>query len=385
MTGNDGTELRDPVAEAIIEAIPMSGCLCDSDGRIVAVSAEWRRFAEENGSLDTSHGIGSNYAQVCAASPDAAIRIIGRGVRSVLRGDRDEFQHVYSCHAPWEVRWYRVICRHVQAGDRRLALVVHSSVTGEVLKGSMLKEADRDAVRVGREHGELLHRLSEELRAPMNTIIGLADMLSQAVFGPLGNPRYEEYASEIGLSGRRLRRLIDDVVELSLIEQDALPLAEEPVDVAALCATVAAEVGETAQAAGVEVVAWTPLHLPVLRADPERVRQMINHLVDNAIAVSPDNGRVTVEAAQDAAGCMTITVTDMGPGFGRQHQRRVTEPFYKRSGPAADPDHPGLGLALTRGLMDAHGGRLMLRSRKGHGGTAVTMRFPATRTIRRAG
>lgn len=369
---------------AVVDALPMSGCLVDQDGSIVAVSEEWRRFGEENGSLDADFGLGTNYVAVCGASTDAAIRAIGRGVKSVLEGDREEFRHVYSCHAPWEVRWYRIVCKHVKAEGRRMALVVHTSITGEVLKGSMAKEAERDIVRLGEERAELLQRLSDELRAPLNTIIGLSDMLSQAVFGPLGNARYEDYAGEIGTSGRRLRGLVDDVVELSLMESGDLPLVEGTIDVAALCDDVAEAWRERADDRRVEIFPWAPGDLPPLRADAARVRQMIEHLLQNAIEAAPEESRVTIEAAEDAAGCLTITVTDTGSGLPRHEQMRLTEPFYKAGGPTVDPEHPGLGLALTRGLIELHGGRLMLRARPRRG-TAATLRFPGSRTLRAAG
>ncbi|WP_404383397.1 sensor histidine kinase [Caenispirillum salinarum] len=369
---------------AVVDALPMSGCLVDQEGVIVAVSDEWRRFGEENGSLDADFGLGTNYVAICGASSDAAIRAIGRGVKSVLDGDREEFRHVYSCHAPWEVRWYRVSCRHVKAEGRRMALVVHTSITGEVLKGSMAKEAERDIARLGAERAELLQRLSDELRAPLNTIIGLSDMLSQAVFGPLGNARYEDYAAEIGGSGRRLRALVDDVVELSLMDGGDLPLREDTIDLAALCDDIAEEWGERAEGRRVEIFPWAPGDLPPLRADAGRVRQMIDHLLDNALDAAPEDSRVTLEAAEDAAGCLTVTVTDVGAGLPRNDPMRLTEPFYKAAGPAVDPDHPGLGLALTRGLIEAHGGRLMLRARPKRG-TAVTLRFPQTRSLRAAG
>ncbi|EKV27666.1 putative integral membrane sensor protein [Caenispirillum salinarum AK4] len=369
---------------AVVDALPMSGCLVDQEGVIVAVSDEWRRFGEENGSLDADFGLGTNYVAICGASSDASIRAIGRGVKSVLAGDREDFRHVYSCHAPWEVRWYRVSCRHVKAEGQRMALVVHTSITGEVLKGSMAKEAERDIARLGAERAELLQRLSDELRAPLNTIIGLSDMLSQAVFGPLGNARYEDYAAEIGGSGRRLRALVDDVVELSLMDGGELPLREDTIDLAALCDDIAEEWRERAEERRVDIFPWAPGDLPPLRADGGRVRQMIGHLLDNALDAAPEDSRVTLEAAEDAAGCLTITVTDVGAGLPRNDPMRLTEPFYKAAGPAVDPEHPGLGLALTRGLIEAHGGRLMLRARPRRG-TAVTLRFPQTRSLRAAG
>lgn len=369
------------IAAAIIDALPGSGCLVDETGAILAVSADWRRFGEENGSLDSNFGRGSNYIALCAASADAAIRAIGHGVRQVLAAERQDFRHVYSCHAPWEVRWFRVICRAVEADDRRLAIVMHTSITEEILKGSILKGSERETLRIGRERAELLQRLSDELRAPMNTIIGLADMLSQAVFGPLGSPRYEEYAREITASGKRLRRLIDDVVELSLMEAGELPLAESDVDVPAACEAVAAEFAAEAEGRRVDVLVWTPDTLPRLLADGERLREMLRHLLANAVAASPEGGRVTIEGAEDAAGCIAVTVTDVGPGLRRSDQNRLTEPFFKGGGATVDPDHPGLGLALTKGLMDAHGGRLLLRARPSRG-TAVTLRFPNTRTVR---
>ncbi|GAA0596201.1 HAMP domain-containing sensor histidine kinase [Caenispirillum bisanense] len=368
------------LAAGIIDALPASGCLVDEQGCILAVSADWRRFGAENGSLDTAFGRGSNYVTLCAASSDAAIRAIGRGVAQVLAGEREEFRHVYSCHAPWEVRWFRVICRPVTTAGRRLAMVLHTSVTGEVLQGSLLREADREARRAGRERAEVLQRLSEELRSPLNTIIGLADMLSQAVFGPLGNPRYQDYSREISAGGRRLRRLIDDVVELSLLEGGGLDLADDDVAVGPACEAVAAEVAEEAASRRVEVSTRVPESLPLLRADGARLRQMLRALLDNALSVSPEDSVVTVEAGEDAAGCLTITVSDQGPGLRRTEQGRIGDTLTAGPGAALEAGPTGLGLALTKGLMDAHGGRLMLRARPGRG-TATTLRFPNTRTL----
>jgi signal transduction histidine kinase len=378
----EGNVLEMPdLTAAVVDALPMSGCLLNEQGVIVAVSEEWRRFGEENGSVDTAYGLGTDYVTVCSAASDPAIRIIGRGVRSVLDGEQESFRHVYSCHAPWEVRWYRVFCRSVITEGRRMALVVHASVTGEVLKGGMVKEAERSIARLGAERAEVLQRLSDELRAPLNTIIGLSDMLSQAVFGPLGNARYEDYAAEIGASGRRLRVLVDDVVDLSLIESGGLELIEDTIDLAALCADVVEDWRRWARERHVDLAPLATADLPPLRADEDRVRQMIAHLLENAIEVTPDGGRVTIEAAEDATGCMVVTVSDAGPGLPRDDAERLTEPFFKAGGPAVDPDHPGLGLALARGLVEAHGGRLLLRTRAGRG-TAAILRFPQGRTLR---
>jgi len=216
----------------------------------------------------------------------------------------------------------------------------------------------------------LLADVSHELRTPLAVIQGNLEALLDGVYPPDAahiGPILEET--------RVLERLIDDLRTLSLAESGALPLHLEPTDPDVLLDDVASAHRARAAASGVTVtIAAGPDVLPI-ELDPVRIRQVLSNLVDNALRVMPGGGTITL-AASAAAGSVTLTVTDDGPGIPADLLGHVFERFAK----SASSRGSGLGLAIARAIVEAHGGTVGAASTEapaaGHG-TVITINLPA--------
>ena len=240
-------------------------------------------------------------------------------------------------------------------------------------------EEKRRAEAASAAKSRFLANISHELRTPLNAIIGFSEMLTNEVFGSLGSAKYAEYAHDIGRSGRHLLDLINDLLDLSKVEAGRIDLVEQRLDLAEVVADSRAMVEGRAQANGVTVLATVPRDAPRLLADRRAVRQMLTNLLSNAVKFTPRGGRVELRLARGEAAELLVLVTDTGVGIAADMLGRVTEPFTQAD---ADLDRrhqgTGLGLALTKALVEAHGGRLLLVSSEGEG-TTVTLSFPASR------
>jgi signal transduction histidine kinase len=163
----------------------------------------------------------------------------------------------------------------------------------------------------------------------------------------------------------RLTRLVDQLLDLSQLESGDVPLRREAVDVDALVTRVASEI-EVA-GAGVELRRRIPEILPPVDADPERIHQVLFNLVDNAVRFTPEGGTVEIRATLDRAS-VRIEVSDTGVGIAPEHLPRLFERFY-RVDPARSRGEggTGIGLAIARSVVEAHGGQLRAESEPGHG------------------
>ena len=198
-----------------------------------------------------------------------------------------------------------------------------------------------------RERRRLFAEVSHELRTPLTVIQGNVEAMLDGVY-----PADHEHLERIRAETRQLERLIDDLRTLSLAETGQLPLQREPTDVDALAREVAEAFEADARAAGVTLAIEIPADLPELEVDGRRIRQVLTNLVANALRHTPRNGTVTVAAAAAESG-IRITVADTGVGMSREAVDHAFERFW-RSGEWAGA---GLGLAIVRDLVTAHGAR----------------------------
>jgi signal transduction histidine kinase len=234
-----------------------------------------------------------------------------------------------------------------------------------------------EAERANRAKSDFLATMSHELRTPLNAILGYAQVLEQELMGPLGNPRYRDYAADIHRSGRHLLDLISDVLDLSKVEAGHYEIVEESVDIEEVVDSAFALVRPQAQEKGVILLPDTKRYGCRVRGDRRAIRQILLNLIWNAVKYTPSGGTVAIELGVDS-GC-AITVRDTGPGIPEADRERVFEPFT-RGRPATNgcQDGTGIGLALCRRLAALHDAELELISEEGVG-TAVTLRFPAGR------
>jgi signal transduction histidine kinase len=223
-----------------------------------------------------------------------------------------------------------------------------------------------------------LANMSHELRTPMNAIIGFSEMLKEQIFGDL-NERQAKYVDNIADSGHRLLELINDILDLSKIDAGKLTIEYSDVDLAALLATVGNQLAPISMKKNLSVSINANPGLPIMRADPGKVQQIILNLLSNAIKFTPESGSIDIQAVldQDARTtseidghmiqtpreCVLISVADNGIGIKSDDHDRVFWQFEQvDSSYGRQQQGTGLGLALSRSLVEMHAGRIWVES-----------------------
>jgi signal transduction histidine kinase len=246
-----------------------------------------------------------------------------------------------------------------------------------------LRAARDSAEQVSRAKSQSLTSMSHELRTPLNAIIGFSEVIRDAMLEPLGE-RYRDYARDIHHSGRHLLKLINNVLDLAKIETGRFDLREEKVDVAGLVATCLPIIDQLAKNGGVDLRVSLIPDLPFIWADELRLKQIVLNLLGNAVKFTPSGGRVTIAAAHSRDGGVTIRVTDTGIGIRPEDIPVALEPFRQiEAGLSRRYEGAGLGLPLSKQLIELHGGALTIESQLGKG-TTVYVSVPPSRVIRAA-
>ncbi|HEX6349673.1 MAG TPA: GAF domain-containing sensor histidine kinase [Candidatus Dormibacteraeota bacterium] len=225
-----------------------------------------------------------------------------------------------------------------------------------------------------RHKSEFLAHMSHELRTPLNSILGFAQLLAGEDYGPL-NERQRRYVEHVTSSGAHLLSLINDVLDLTKVEAGQLELITESVALKQLLTGCADEIAPLARHKSQRLVVKARGNLSV-RADARRLRQVMLNLVSNAIKFTPEGGTVVVETERDGSEVL-VHVRDNGVGVPAGERERIFEAFTQvRTGRTRSDEGTGLGLALSRRLMELMGGALVLDARPGRGST-FTVRLPA--------
>jgi len=246
--------------------------------------------------------------------------------------------------------------------------------------GGDLVRARAEAEAAGRAKSEFLANMSHELRTPLNAIIGFAEVIERETFGPAA-PRYREYASDINGSGRHLLQVINDILDLAKVEAGQMLLHEARLDPALVMQGCVRLIMPRAAKSNVRIYTAFDPHLPVLLADEARLRQIALNLLSNAVKFTKAGGRVTISTGVDREGGITIAVTDTGIGMTGAEIAIALEPFQQvTSSLSRTNEGTGLGLPLTKTLVELHGGQLDIASAPGRG-TTVSVTFPASRSL----
>jgi signal transduction histidine kinase len=216
--------------------------------------------------------------------------------------------------------------------------------------------------------------MSYELRVPLTSIAGFAELLDGGYAGELP-PVAGEYVKAILSSVGRLGSLVEDVLDLTQGAAGSLSLAEEPVDLGEVLSEAVAAARKAADAKPLNLIVDMEPELGTMRGDPRRLRQIADHLLNNAITYTPPQGRVTIRVHGDDD-MIIWTVSDTGPGMDPAQRARIFDSY-----PRIDASNEegkqliGIGLPLTRQLVEAHGGSIALDSEPGRG-TTVTIHLP---------
>lgn len=264
-------------------------------------------------------------------------------------------------------------------------LVTYNDVTDSVRVENALREKNSALQAAEQLKADFLANVSYQLRTPLNAIMGFNEILQQEYFGPL-NTRQKEYIHDIGDSGARLLRLINDILDLSTIEAGYMVLQKESFKVKEVMAGVEDIMAEWAKKKRLKFSLTCPANIGELEADRRRIKQAIINVIRNAITFTPSGGELTVKASRKKDG-IEITVSDTGIGISRDNQMRIFKPFERAQRGEEEQNAPkkkqqtpeqggiGVGLSLVKNIMNLHEGTIELNSEPNHG-TTVRLFIP---------
>jgi len=248
-----------------------------------------------------------------------------------------------------------------------------------------LRASKREEECANRTKSDFLANMSHELRTPLNAIIGFSNILRTEMFGPMANAKQHEYIEDIHHSGEHLLELINDILDVSALEAGKLQLNEEPLDLCAVIELTWRLVGTRAEDKGVQLRQNVPSTLSWLHADERRVKQILLNLLTNAIKFTPNGGEVLLIAQchtnRNGARTISLSVSDTGIGMNEDDVAKAMSQFGQVDNVFSRTEEgTGLGLPLTKGLVELHDGHMEIESEKGQG-TRITVHFPKERTI----
>ena len=251
--------------------------------------------------------------------------------------------------------------------------------TVDVLKESQLRMVElaesyqKEKIRAedaNQSKSEFLANMSHELRTPLNAINGFSDIMKKEMFGPLGDPRYKEYVSDILFSGQHLLSLINDILDMSKIEAGKMNLNPEDISIVDLIEQVIRIVRGRAEENNL-TLSYEGGEMPEIQADMRAVKQVLLNLITNAIKFTPEGGNVTIRSEAKSVG-LIIKVVDTGIGIAADDLHRLSKPFEQiESEHSRQHEGTGLGLALSKSLVELHGGNFKIESELGVGTTVI--------------
>ena len=249
-------------------------------------------------------------------------------------------------------------------GERTLELITTFAAQGAIaIQNAQLV---RELEVAGRHKSEFLASMSHELRTPLNAVIGFSDVLLERMFGEL-NERQEEYVRDIRDSGRHLLELINEILDLSKVEAGRMELELGPLSLPGLLEHGLAMVRERAARHGIAISLDVAPEVGVVWADELKLKQVVLNLLSNAVKFTRDGGSVEVRAEIVGAEAQVV-VRDTGIGVDPGDHERIFEAF-QRGGREARSEGTGLGLTLSKRIVELHGGRVWMTSRLGEGST----------------
>ncbi len=270
-----------------------------------------------------------------------------------------------------------VLRRHADGASKAVADAIRQRIN-RLEEGLVLLRAAHDrlagelkqAKARERENAIMPAAVLHELRTPLNAISGFAEIMKQELYGPLGNDKYRDYVSSIFDASQHLLEVANDLLDVYKLEAGQAALEPKPFDPRLTIRAVTDLLSDQAHRAGVMLLADAPQRVATIESDERRMRQILVNLVGNAIKFTPRGGRVVVHAADDVLEPLVkVSVSDSGPGLPEAELDRMQQPI------GAEQNAGGLGLAITKLLVERLGGRFEIQSKIG-AGTIATVTLP---------
>jgi signal transduction histidine kinase len=350
-----------------LDAVPSHIAVLDGDGTIVAVNQAWRAFGAANGYATGDDCVGQNYLAVCDESArrgDADAAAVAMAIRQAASGAPTALERRYPCHSETELRWFLVRVASFEDRGCRRVIVSHEDISPIVQADAARDRADR-----AREH--FLSLVSHELRTPITMIYGNARILRDRG-DTIDRASGAEAIADVETEATRLRRLVDNMLALSRLEQDTDVVIEPTLVRPAIDAVV---------------TKWRRVHplrrfvvdleepLPPMSADSPATELVLDNLISNACESSPNDVAIEVEAhaVRDA---VAVSVSDRGAGLAAGEEEAIFEAFRRGVHKERFATGVGIGLTACRRLVEAMHGTIWAARRDG-GGTQVTFVLPA--------
>jgi signal transduction histidine kinase len=347
----DNSSLR-----AVIEASGAAIAVVGEDGRIAGATASFAAlFGEEKGALALSARITR-----LRLDEEAAIRVAARGRRLNLEASLKLL---------------------AAGGARNLCVVLREPQSPR--RADELEAAREAAERASAAKSDFLARVSHEIRTPLNAIIGFAEVMMEERFGPIGSERYKDYLKDVHASGAHVLSLVNDLLDLSKIEAGKLELSLERVDANAIIAESVAMMQTQSNQSRVVIRLALAERLPLIRADARSLKQILLNVLSNAVKFNEPGGQVIVSTALTDAGFVVIRVKDTGVGMSDDEIATALEPFKQIATSrqiSQKQRGTGLGLPLTKALIEANHASFTIKSRKGEG-TLIEIAFPPPQVL----
>ncbi len=380
-------EIRAQLLEAV-ECFNEGFALFDADDRLVMCNGRYKNFWPR---LREVAKPGVTYEEMVQAVAEAGDLPFGYPTLESYVSDRVAAHR----NAPTtgeqqfrDGRWVEVT--HARTLDGGV-VVTCADISAHKEREENLQRTSREALRAkeiaeiaSRAKSEFLANMSHELRTPLNAVIGFSEIIKDGLMGDRPNANYRNYAGDIHNRGTHLLELINDILDMSKIEAGKLELFEEKFKIRGALETCVVLVRERAENSGIVLEISVPDDLPRFRGDLRKIKQIVINLLSNAVKFTEQGGSVTVEARIDSDGAMRLSVIDTGIGMTPDEIEKAVEPFGQiEGGLDRTYEGTGLGLTLTKALVELHGGRLEIFSRSGDGntGTTVSAVFPAERVV----
>jgi len=357
-----------------VEQSPTAVFITDLQGTIEYVNP---KFTDLTG-FTPAEALGQNPRIL--KSPDTPREFFSSLWKTIRRGDEWKSE-IKDKHKDGSYFWaYETIAPvKDEAGNVTHYVATHEDISERKDSELAVKKALEKTEIASRAKSDLIANMSHELRTPLNAIIGFSETMKEETFGPVGSDKNREYLDDIHNSGQHLLNLINDILDASAIEADALELHEENVNINNVIDASVRLIMLRAEAGQVAVSASDNPEIPLLYVDERRVKQVLLNLLSNAVKFTPEGGEVSVNVRLNDNGSLAVSITDTGIGMDEEEVTLAMSTFGQvDSGLDRKHEGTGLGLPLTKGLIELHGGTMEIKSEKDHG-TSIKVIFPKER------
>jgi len=362
-------EAKERLSQAI-ENVPVGIALFDGDDRLVFCNDRYAELME----------VMADVLKPGVTFEEMIRTMVGRQPVKDAQGREEEFirERVEQHRNPTGPIDIRREDKWLMANETRLPDGGIFTIISDVTEQKQAEEDRRlaliDAEQANQAKSKFLAAMSHDLRTPLNAIIGFADILSHQYFGPIGD-KNREYAGDIMASGQHLLELVNEILDLSTIEAGKQSLVKDKLSTEEVVRECEKIIEGKARSNGIDLVTKVPENLPPLYADRRAAKQILLNLLSNAVKFTPQGGKITVSVNASKKNT-TLKVADTGIGIPVEKLPKLTDPFTRAdTDPYLAEDGWGLGLTITKSLIDLHDGTLDIKSTVGKG-TTVTVTLP---------